>query len=159
MSKRNLYLVQFNYKYGKGIIMPYSVGVLWSYANQFSSIKKAYKLKDIICIRDEPDTIVDSLESPDVVAFSVSVWNYEISLAVANKIKKQYPDCLIVLGGPHVPDKVGNFFIENSFIDILVHGEGEVIFREILEKRAILLDKSDLKGIEGASFKIDGGGG
>ena len=60
--KNNLYLVQFNHSYGKGLIMPYSVGVLWSYANQFSSIKKSYKLKDIICIRDEPDAIVDAIE-------------------------------------------------------------------------------------------------
>ena len=157
--KNNLYLVQFNHSYGKGLIMPYSVGVIWAYASQFPSIQRAYELKDIICIREEPDDIVANLKSPDVVAFSVSVWNFEISLAVAEKIKDYYPDCLVIFGGPHVPNKVGDFFNKHPFIDILVHGEGEVTFYKILEKKANISFESELKGVKGASFNNNNGDG
>lgn len=149
----NLYLIQFTYSYGNEIIIPYSVGVVWGYANRFEDIKNNYCLKEIIFKREDPEDIVNRLDSPHVVAFSVYVWNFEISKLVANKIKERYPDCLIIFGGPHVPNEVGGFFRKNKYVDILVHGEGEVTFYEILKAKS---NKDNIKLIKGLSFNESG---
>jgi hypothetical protein len=37
------------------------------------------------------------------------------------------------VGGPHVPDILGDFFFKYPFIDIACHGEGEITFYEMLK--------------------------
>ena len=106
--------------------------MLWSYAKSFEKIKYNYENKKIIFIRDDPNAIVSKLEQPEICAFSCYTWNWEINLEVSKLIKLQYPNSLIVFGGPHVPDNMTGFFSLYPFVDIAVHGEGEVTFYEIL---------------------------
>ena len=73
---------------------------------------------------------------PHIFGFSVFVWNEEFFNQVAQEVKKQYPDCLIVYGGPQPNVKYNdNFFNENPWIDIVVPGDayGEIVFKEILD--------------------------
>src|SRR5262249_56757190 len=97
-----------------------------------------YNPKGFVFVREEPVEVVRSLDDPGVAAFSTYVWNWEMSVATAREIKQQYPRCLIVFGGPQVPDpeRLDNFFESFPFIDIAVHGEGEVTFSEILTTHA-----------------------
>ena len=131
-KKINLYLFQFNFSYGNDVYLPYSIGTLWAYAKTIEWIAKNYENKGFIFMRKDPQKIVDKLENPRIAAFSTYVWNWQMSIEVARRIKEIYPQCLIIFGGPQVPDQIDGFFERYPFIDITVHGEGEIAFSEIL---------------------------
>ena len=150
-SKTNLYLFQFSFLYGNEIYLPYSVGALWAYAHTFPEINKHIVKKNFVILREQPTDIVERLENPGIAAFSTYVWNFEMSVAVARLIKERYPNCLIIFGGPQVPDSIRleDFFERYPFIDIAVHGEGEVTFSEILLAH---INGGDFKTIPGLTY-------
>ena len=74
-------------------------------------------------------------QQPWVLAFSVYTWNLRISLQVAIAAKRRFPEALVVLGGPSVPrepSRARAFMDLHPEIDVLVFGEGEITFRELL---------------------------
>lgn len=144
--KRNIYFCQFNFMYGRDVFIPYSVGMLWSYARTIPEIENNYHNAGFVFIRKDPDTIAESFHNPDIVAFSAYVWNWEMNIEVARRVKERFPNCLIVFGGPQVPDRMDGFFEKHPFIDIAVHGEGELTFSQILLSR-LRGKKFDIKGI------------
>lgn len=153
-SKSNLYMCQFSHLYGDNIYLPYSAGVVWAYARTIPEIEQNYDMKKWIFVRDDPDEIVDSLEDPAVVTFSTYVWNWEMSAVVAKKVKERYPDCLIVFGGPQVPgpDRFQFYDYPDAFpyIDISVHGEGEMTFAHVLQEN---LNGRDFANVPGITYK------
>jgi putative methyltransferase len=152
---RNVYLFQIpiGIEEKMPVHYPYSSGLLWSYAQQFPEITNKYQLKDIIFLREDPDAIVSALEDPAVVGFSCYVWNMNYNAVVAEKIKQRFPQCKIIVGGPHVSSNDGNFFKKFSNYDIAVFREGEIPFKQILEN----LDSEDnLKQVLGIGLNQDG---
>ncbi|KKK51627.1 hypothetical protein LCGC14_3113060, partial [marine sediment metagenome] len=74
---------------------------------------------------------VEQLKEADVVFFSVYVWNFQLSLAIAKRLKSR-----VVFGGPHVtPDLCEKY----PFVDDICKGEGERTAVAILEGK----DKSN----------------
>lgn len=90
---------------------------------------------------------------PDVVAFSLFLWNAPRTVEVAKLLKAAKKPPLIVVGGPEVPRK-GNvlkqFLKERPSIDIAVCGEGEETFSHLLDA---LVDDRPLAEIEGLGFR------
>jgi len=80
-------------------------------------------------------------EQADLVAFSCYIWNIESSLKLADDIKKIAPDTIIVLGGPEVSFGVFELMQNNPAVDFVVKGEGEAVFRSLME--ALLLPQTD----------------
>lgn len=72
--------------------------------------------------------------APDVVGFSCYIWNIEYVLGVAADLRSILPDTVIVLGGPEVSYDASKVLEENPFVDGIMVGEGEVTFREFLER-------------------------
>ncbi|MCB1141109.1 MAG: B12-binding domain-containing radical SAM protein [Leptospiraceae bacterium] len=73
--------------------------------------------------------LLDSIlsESPDILGFSLYLWNSERSLFLAREIKKRNPKTIIVIGGPEVHPE--NTLLHNSeTYDFALVGEGEEIF-------------------------------
>lgn len=73
---------------------------------------------------------------PDIFGFSVYVWNESFFDDVAKEVKQQFPDCLIVYGGPQPNVKYNpDFFKQKHWVDIVVPGDayGEIVFKEILD--------------------------
>jgi hypothetical protein len=62
------------------------------------------------------------------------VWNWEITTFLAKEVKRINPKCLIIFGGPEVPDLTDDFFKKHPFVDLIVHGEGEYILANIFEE-------------------------
>lgn len=60
-------------------------------------------------------------DNPDIAAFSVSLWNLNFSINLAREIKKEYPQCRIIFGGPSAAQV--NFAGAE-----IIHGEGEAQF-------------------------------
>ncbi len=72
-------------------------------------------------------------EQPDILAFSVYIWNTKVITSILPEIMKIMPDSKIILGGPEVsynPEKWLNKFPE---IDFIICGAGEAGFRYLLE--------------------------
>ena len=70
--------------------------------------------------------------SPDVVGFSVTCWNAAAVYEACGIIGKARPDTVIVLGGPEVGPIAEQVLAENPAVDIVVRGEGEETFAELL---------------------------
>jgi radical SAM superfamily enzyme YgiQ (UPF0313 family) len=130
---KNVYLTQFStVTLGTYYFFPYSAGLLWAYAQLNNTIKETYTLKRFFYRKDAINTIVESLDNPAVFGLSAYVWNINYNLALAKAVKIAYPNCLILMGGPGVPDKDTMYLKKYSFIDICVHKEGELAFTELL---------------------------
>ena len=72
---------------------------------------------------------------PDIFGVSLYVWNYEKSLALCAWVKSEYPNCLVLTGGPHQYFKHDNdWFKKYQFIDASLPGEvyGEIAIADIL---------------------------
>ena len=145
---KNLYLFQvqertdFN-EYSQYWI-PYAVGSVWAYANQFDHIKENWCLKDLFFKRLPLKELIDQIEDPDLCAFSVYVWNHQYCVKAAEAIKAKWPNCVIVFGGPEVSAS----WLRYEFADCLVLGEGELSFTKVLEtvaagKKPEMIVKSD----------------
>jgi hypothetical protein len=66
----------------------------------------------------------------DIYGFTVFSWNLQRSLHVAEKLKRA-GKCRIVFGGPEItPD---NDFAQSPLVDFYVYGEGEAVFRRLLQ--------------------------
>jgi radical SAM superfamily enzyme YgiQ (UPF0313 family) len=130
-------LVQPNFQQGpkefNAHYLPYSVGVLWAYVNQFESIKSNYQLEDIIWRRDNINETVAKLSKCDVVGFSTYVWNKNYNYALARRLKEINPRCIIIFGGPEMPITKKNIFEKLPFIDVVIKSEGEIILRQLLD--------------------------
>ena len=153
---KNIYMVQVSFEMpGDNIIryFPYSVGVVWSYASTFKSIKENYDLKEIVFLKEPLEDIVSRLDKPDVFVLSAYIWNENYNINLAKAVKDKWPECKIVVGGPSVPNNDPNFFIKNPWIDYLIHHEGEISFSGLL--RSFVGDK-DIKEVPGISINEHG---
>lgn len=126
-------MVQINNSFSDACYFPYSVGVLQAYFQKYGKNPASFEFLEPLYRRMPVSKAVSQLETANIVAFSVYVWNYRLSLAIAKEIKKRNPDVLILFGGVHIPDESENFLREYRFIDIACHGEGEIVFQKILD--------------------------
>jgi tRNA A37 methylthiotransferase MiaB len=135
MTKKNIYFNEYNVPTNNSIYFPFSSGLLQAYVQQFPEITANYHFQPFLFVRDKVDDILKKYENPDIVCCSVSVWNFELSLEVAKRVKQKYPKSYIIFGGPHVPLDGALLYEKYPFIDIMVYGEGERIFKDVLIER------------------------
>ncbi|MCL2023669.1 MAG: cobalamin-dependent protein, partial [Oscillospiraceae bacterium] len=158
MSKRNLYMVQVDQMYTgmtfQSAYLPYAVGLLVANAFQEEKVRHAYEMREFLILREDTDRVMERIENPAVVGFSCYVWNTEYNKRLAEKIKAKYPECLIVFGGHNVPPDT-QMLEQFPFIDVLIHGEGEIPFRALLTE--LLEDAPDLSKVPSLSFRRDDG--
>ena len=144
--KRNLYFFQVNYPYGKSAHLPYTAGQLCAYAFDDKDVADNFRLENIFFLRDSVDNVLKKIQNPSVVAFSTYLWNCNFNKEVARRIKELYPDCVIIFGGHHVAPG-GGMLNECPYIDYLLHGEGEIIFRRLLRSLIGLDNAEEIPGI------------
>jgi len=104
--------------------LPYSVGILWSYVNQFESINTQYELDEFVWRRDPIAETVELLKDNTVVGFSTYIWNKQYNNVLARELKKANPNIVILFGGPEPPIEDPNFFERFPYIDVCVKQEG-----------------------------------
>jgi radical SAM superfamily enzyme YgiQ (UPF0313 family) len=114
--------------------LPYSVAVLWAYANQFDNIKQNFQLGEFIWRRELIEDAVNILKDSNIVGFSSYVWNHNYNRVLARELKKANPNILIIGGGPEYPIEKPEIFELNPDLDICVKLEGELAFKHILDE-------------------------
>jgi len=73
---------------------------------------------------------------------------------ISEKIKELLPNCWVVLGGPHASSVKSQAFSECENLDVVVPGEGEIAFKNIVESYP---SKSSLKLVPGLIWKEETG--
>ncbi len=147
--KKKLYFFQVNYPYGKSAHIPYTAGQLAAYAFDDKTIASNYTLEEIFFLREKPQELMSRIDNPFIVAFSTYIWNCNYNKTLAKMIKDKYPECTVVFGGHHVsPD--GKMLEECPYIDYLLHGEGEIIFKKLMLS---LIGAEDAQTIPGISMR------
>ena len=154
--KKNMIQVnssQFNYVYNKNIHFPYSIATLIAYVKSKNNLNSNFNFEKTFVFRDDIEKDIKKCENTDILLCSCYVWNWEITIHLAKKVKEINPHCLIIFGGPQIPNYSEDFFKMYPFVDILVHGEGEFIFEEICN--AYLKDKNylNIKGIQTKDYR------
>ncbi|MBU2104582.1 MAG: cobalamin-dependent protein, partial [Nanoarchaeota archaeon] len=133
LNKKEVYFNEYNIRMENAVYLPIVSGQLQAYAQTISNIKENYKFMPFIFYRDNVNNIILKYKNPNVAAFSLSMWNSELSLKVAEEVKKKFPKCLIIFGGSNIPNYSNDYLEKYSFIDVVVRGEGERTFAELLE--------------------------
>lgn len=72
------------------------------------------------------------IEKPDIIGFSVYLWNVEYVKALAADLKKVLKTTLFFAGGPEVSYDAETFLQENEAFDFIMVGEGELCFKALL---------------------------
>tara|TARA_R110002074_G_scaffold251741_1_gene423282 strand:+ start:2787 stop:4784 length:1998 start_codon:yes stop_codon:yes gene_type:complete len=156
INKNNVYLFEINDVIANQMKLPYSTGLIWSYCVEDQSIRDNYVLDGWFYYRDDErnlETIFEDIEDPTIVGFNCFVWNWEFNKKMAKKIKDKFPNSVIVFGGWQQPiaSKSQGFFEEHNYVDILVHGEGEVTFKDLLLE--YIKEEPDWNSVAGCSVK------
>lgn len=133
---KKVHLFQVNFTMGVGALtsnwIPYSAGCVWAYISQNEELMQHYTLAELHYRREPLEELLDRLDSPDVCGFSSYTWNINYNLIVSKAIKKKWPNCKIVFGGPGVENNTFNFFMRHPWIDSAITSEGEVSFENLL---------------------------
>jgi putative methyltransferase len=148
--KQNIYVANFDI----GPFLPYVYGALRIYAEDDQALLNEYEFCDPIYHRFSPAAAVQWLQRPAVLGLSCYVWNFRKTMKLARLCKDRFPEALIVAGGPHIPDQAEDFLRQHRYVDIAVHGEGELPFQGILRER--LSVQPDWSAVPGISFIRDG---
>lgn len=84
-------------------------------------------------------------EKADVVIFSCYIWNISFVRELAAEFKKVSPDVKIWAGGPEVSYAANKFLMENPAFDLIMQGEGEEVFSELI--RLTVEEKCRIKDV------------
>ncbi|NBP00031.1 MAG: radical SAM protein [Proteobacteria bacterium] len=144
---KNLYFFQCQEAYGNSIYLPYTSGILFAYVNQFEHIKNNFMLADIFFEKRSVNDYLTAIDNPGVVCFSNYGWNTVYHFTLAKLIKEQYPQCVIIVGGPN-SQQTESYLRLHSYVDYWAWGEGEQTLLDLLTG----LINNCVENIEGISF-------
>lgn len=143
----NIVLTTLNAKY---IHTNLAVRYLKSYAMpEYEPILAEYTIKDPSL------NIVSDIyqKKPNIVGFSLYIWNIEESIKVIRILKKTNPELVIVAGGPEVTYDFDKWLEEVPEIDFIVIGEGERTFKQLLDYHS---GKIGLNEVQGVAYMEEG---
>ena len=106
----------------------------------------------ILCISAK-DIISHIKFKPDIIGISANIVTYPAALKVAEKLRSEFKDTFIILGGPY-PSSLPEVALNNPYIDAVVIGEGELTMQEVVDK----LEKGEepFLNTEGLAYKYNG---
>jgi len=121
----NIMLVAINAKYIHSSLAAYSL-----YAYLSEDEKKHVQIKEFTVNQSE-ELITSEIfrAKPDVLAFSCYIWNIDLVLSLAETFKKIMPRVPIIVGGPEA-----SYEFSSDLVDIVVSGEGEARFRQLVQE-------------------------
>ena len=137
--------------------MPLAAGYLKAAALECDAVRDEFDIR-VFYFRGG-DSVTSMAETmfaeglPDVLAFSVLGWNYRAFGNIAEGYKQIHPDGWVVFGGTHVAHQAERVFRQFPDVDVVVNGEGEFVFRDLLVALLGGGSPTGLHGIDGVSFR------
>ncbi|MEG1312142.1 MAG: B12-binding domain-containing radical SAM protein [Romboutsia sp.] len=86
----------------------------------------------------------------DIILFSTYIWNVNDIVKICDNIKKVSPNTKIALGGPEVTYDSKCSMINYPFVDYILCGEGELVFRDLV---MYLQGNLDIENVEGLVYR------
>ena len=100
---------------------------------------------------EELDAVMNSFD-PQVVGIGVMTIECKYGFIDAAKVKKINPDVTVIFGGPHCSHEP-QFILNDSNVDLMVSGEGDLTIVELIET----LEKGkDIASVPGIAYKKNG---
>ncbi len=149
---RKILLTAINAKYIHSNLAVYSLKAYCD--NQLKSESQNFEVKiKEFTINNMIDEIVNGiyLEKPDVVAFSVYIWNISYVEILLKELSKLLPDCKIWLGGPEVSYRSEELLDLYSGVELVMRGEGEKTFTRLV--KAEYNSEISLQDIDGITYR------
>lgn len=108
------------------------------------------KIINAVVESDYKENVLEACRDALCLAVS-SMTCYQIrdGIDVCAAVKKRFPSLPVIWGGYH-PSTEPLQTLENPHIDIVIRGQGELTFREVVER---LRDNESLEGVRGVSYK------
>ncbi len=106
-------------------------------------------------IKDLPMHIAAELYplAPDVIAFSMYIWNVEETIPILQLLRQVLPNVTLVLGGPEVSYDTRHWLKRLPEVDFIVQGEGEATFHHLLTE---LHGAKNFEQVQGLAYRRDG---
>ncbi len=92
-------------------------------------------------------------EQPDVVGISCYVWNISLVHQIGRELKKVLPETRVILGGPEVAFDTRKIMEKEDYIDMIVKGEGETTFYELIRR---MKENESYHDMENIAFRVRG---
>lgn len=108
-----------------------------------------------ISLFKKPSELTKYLEKndPDIVMLGNYMWIEKLNLFYLKQIKKKNTKILTVLGGPNLSldnKKNENFLKENTFVDLIIEGDGEIVAKNIVE--SFINNKKDIDKVKNSKI-------
>ncbi|RDY24136.1 DUF4080 domain-containing protein [Romboutsia maritimum] len=103
-------------------------------------------------INNELDYILKDIYKGDydVILFSTYIWNVYDIVKLCDNIKKVKPNIKIALGGPEVTYDSECSMKNYPFVDYILYGEGELVFRDLV---MYLKGQKNIEDVEGLVYR------
>ena len=131
-SKKRITFLEIAPVFSNQVKLPYSTGVIWSHCLTNQIIKETFELYRWIYLHEDEDKIFNSIKDTDIVGVSNFVWNENINNSLCERLKNHNENVKIVYGGLGTPNDAMSFLKKNKFVDVVVNGEGEYAFENLL---------------------------
>ena len=120
--------------------LPTMWGILKSYWEKCAGDPRPVNWLPPIYRMAEPAVLLDAYSARiDVLGLSCYTWNWRVQCQIAEIVKLDNPECLVVIGGPEPDYSDPEFFLKHPYIDAVVIKDGEIPFCRIL---SIMLDNA-----------------
>ncbi|NJJ34256.1 B12-binding domain-containing radical SAM protein [Clostridioides difficile] len=86
----------------------------------------------------------------DIILFSTYIWNVGDIVKLCDNLKKIRPNTKIALGGPEVSYDSYEAMKKYDFVDYILYGEGELIFKDLVLH---LQGKKDINNVNGLVYR------
>jgi len=143
-----------------GHLPPFGLACIASYIREHSF---SVGIMDALAEDMESMQVLDYIgkHQPKVIGFSAMTPQFLRTVRIAKDISKRFPEILTIIGGHHASIMPYETLEEDCCLDLLVYGEGEETFLEIINKykergwnkEEFLKDADCLKAIDGIAFR------
>lgn len=115
-------------------LTPYPVACIKAWIHEYSKHGDALEVE----LFKHPQRFIDAFieRRPAIVGFSNYMWNLDLSYSIATEIKTDYPETVVIFGGPNYPledHNRENWLKAHPNVDSYIIGEGEEPFTNFVD--------------------------
>jgi radical SAM superfamily enzyme YgiQ (UPF0313 family) len=111
------------------------VRILALLGHQTEDVRARYDCRYVEIDNNQPlEPLLERIQQwqPELVAFSINIWNRDPCITLARHLRRQRPEITLFGGGQEVTHSVYDFFAIAPEFDYLIEGEGELPFLQFL---------------------------